>query len=321
VPDRGPWDLRVARQLLDICRSERVSIWHGHDYKSNLLGLVLRRWWPMKLVTTVHGWVKFTWRTPLYYGIDRLCLRHYDRVICVSEDLHRECLAAKVPTDRCTFVQNAIDAEQFRRRLSVAEARRELGLPGDGLLIGTAGRLSPEKNFEGLIRAVQPLLKPGSGVRLLIIGEGEDRPRLERLIAELQCADAVRLLGYRADMIALYQAMDLFVLNSLREGLPNVLLEAMAMEIPVVATRVAGIPGLVAHDSNGLLVDAGDGPQLRSALERLLADPSLRTQLGSSARRTIEQRYSFAARMDRVQKIFAELLDVASPRSHSEPLA
>ena len=96
VPDRGPWDWRVVTQLLAVCRRERVGIWHGHDYKSNALGLVLRRFWPMRLVTTVHGWVQHTRRTPLYYAIDRLCLPRYESVICVSPDLYDECLARGV---------------------------------------------------------------------------------------------------------------------------------------------------------------------------------------------------------------------------------
>ena len=92
VPDRGPVDWRVLSQLLKICREQRVTIWHGHEYKSNFLGLILRRFWPMRLVTTVHGWVKHTRRTPLYYAIDRACLPRYESVICVSQDLYSLCL-------------------------------------------------------------------------------------------------------------------------------------------------------------------------------------------------------------------------------------
>src|SRR5262249_14967913 len=100
VPDRGPWDWQVATELLRIGRKEQVSIWHGHDYKSNALGLLLRRFWPMHLITTVHGWgVEDTRRAPLYYRIDRLCLPRYDRVICVSEDLRDQCLSCGVPPE------------------------------------------------------------------------------------------------------------------------------------------------------------------------------------------------------------------------------
>ena len=91
VPDGGPLDWRVLPRLLEICRRERVRIWHGHDYKSNALGLLLSKFWPMRLVTTVHGWVQHTRRTPLYYAIDRVCLPFYEKVFCVSPDLYQLC--------------------------------------------------------------------------------------------------------------------------------------------------------------------------------------------------------------------------------------
>src|SRR5207244_2117233 len=116
VPDRGPWDWRVISRLLKICRRHRVAIWHGHDYKSNALGLLVGRFWPMRLVTTVHGWVKQTRRTPFYYKIDELCLPRYEAVLCVSEDLYARALKLGVPNDRCRLIENAIDTEQFTRR-------------------------------------------------------------------------------------------------------------------------------------------------------------------------------------------------------------
>src|SRR5205823_4488182 len=96
IPDRGPLDLNVISELVKLCRTHQVAIWHGHDYKSNALGLVVQWFWPMKLVTTVHGWVQYTWRTPFYYAIDKCCLRRYDEAICVTEDLYRTCLEVAV---------------------------------------------------------------------------------------------------------------------------------------------------------------------------------------------------------------------------------
>ncbi len=95
VDDYGPLDYGIVARLADVCRRERVTIWHGHDYKSNLLGLLLRRRWPMRLVTTVHGWVLRSWKTPLYYALDRWSLPYYERVVCVSEDLRQVCLRAE----------------------------------------------------------------------------------------------------------------------------------------------------------------------------------------------------------------------------------
>lgn len=308
VPDRGAWDCRVVRHLLRICREEKVAIWHGHDYKSNALGVLLRRFWPMRLVTTVHGWGVQARRTTFYYWIDRLSLRFYERVVCVSEDLQRRCVECGVPADRCLLIENAIDAGEFARKQSAAEAKARLGIPPERLVIGAVGRLSPEKAFDLLLRAVGKLLSKGYDLALVIVGEGDERPRLEALRAELGLGDRVHLLGYRSDTADLYQAMDVYALSSLREGLPNVLLEAMATELPVAATRIAGVPRLVRDGENGLLIEPGSVEELAGALGRLVDDAELRSRLGQAGRRLIESSYSLRARMDRIRAIYDSLL-------------
>lgn len=308
IEDRGAWDWQVLTRLLNLCRRENVRIWHGHDYKSNAIGLFLNRFWPMKLVTTVHGWVRHTARTPLYYYIDRLCLPRYDKVICVSQDLYDVARTSGVSEKRCVLVENAIDTTEYRKQCSTMEAKRRHNIPPDRLVIGAVGRLSPEKGFDLLIRAVSQLLHKGLNVQLLIIGEGDERSRLERIINETGMANRIRLLGYRTDMRTLYECMDVFALSSLREGLPNVLLEAMALEVPVVATRIAGIPQLIKDNDNGLLVDPDSPASLEDGLSRLIQDRSLRNRLSQSGRDTIESHYSFRVRMNKVRSIYDQIL-------------
>lgn len=316
IVDRGPWDWHVPFELLQICRRERVHIWHGHDYKSNALGLLLARFWPMRLVTTVHGWVKATRRTPIYYGIDRLCLRYYERVICVSADLCQRCLESGVPTERCIVLENGIDTVEYCRRHSIEDAKRALGLSSERLLVGAVGRLSDEKGFDLLIRAVAHLLQEGLDLALWIVGEGDQRPRLQDLIVRLGLRERVRLLGYQSDTIRFYEAMDVFALSSLREGLPNVLLEALAMETPVVATRVAGIPQLIKHGTDGLLVLPGSEQELTQGLATLLIDKDLRARFATAGRRLVEDRYSFAVRMQKLSALYDGLLQTSEISSN-----
>jgi glycosyltransferase involved in cell wall biosynthesis len=308
VHDRGPWDWTVLPHLLGICRRQRVAIWHGHDYKSNAVGLVLRRFWPMSLVTTVHGWVKHTARTPLYYRIDEFCLRHYESVICVSEDLLARCRGCRVPADRCVLLENGIDTEQFRRWQTLPEAKQHQGLRPEQVVIGAVGRLSPEKGFDVLIRAVQQLSGAGQDIILVLVGEGEDRTRLEALARELGVTERVRLPGYCADPRPIYEAMDLFVLSSLREGLPNVVLEAMALEVPVVASQIAGVPRLIQDGDDGLLVPPGSVANLAQAIGRLLADAGLRAKLARAGRAKVVSRYSFAERINKIAALYDALL-------------
>lgn len=308
IPDRGALDWRVVTKMLAVCRRERVTVWHGHDYKTNALGLLLAKLWPMRLVTTAHGWVEHTRRTPLYYRIDRFCLPRYERVICVSDDLLEACLAADVPARNCVLLENGIDATEYARRRSVGEAKAALNLPTDGFVIGAVGRLSAEKGFDVLIRSTHALVSRGFNVRTVIVGEGGERANLERLARELQLGDRVRLAGWQADVRGYFEAMDVFALSSLREGLPNVLLEAMALEVPVVSTRVNGVPRLIQDGRNGFLVNSGDLDGLTAGLANLLSSAGLRAAFRTEGRRTVETRYSFATRMNRLKRLYDELL-------------
>jgi len=308
IPDRGFWDLKVVPLMLNICRRERVAIWHGHDYKTNLLGLLLRRFWPMRLVTTVHGWVHHTNRTLLYYALDRWCLPRYERVLCVSEDLRQRCLECGVTSARCLLIENGIDTGEFRRQRTASDAKRELGLQCHRPVLGAVGRLSLEKGFDVLLRALARVLGQGADVELLLIGEGEHRAELEALACSLGCQERVRFAGFQGDTRRCYEAMDVFVLSSLREGLPNVVLEAMAMEVPLVATRIAGVPSVIEDGRNGLLVEPGSVEELAAAMTRLIQDAPLRERLRQEGRHTVEERFSFRNRMRKVAAVFDELL-------------
>ena len=308
IPDRGPLDVGVVTQFLQLCRRENVAIWHAHDYKSNLVGLLVRRSWPMHLVTTVHGWVQRTWKTPLYYRLDRWAQKRYDKVICVSSDLLETVQNAGVAKEKTLLIDNAIDTEIHRRTEPPQVMKARLGFRLDRLLIGAVGRLSGEKNFASLIQAVSNLLDQGHNVELAIAGDGAERENLERLVAAQREPERFHLLGFQSELKAFYQALDVFALSSLREGLPNVLLEAMAYQVPVAAANAGGIARLIENDHNGLLVPVAEIPALTGALAKLLSDRKRAGQLAANGRQTVEERFSFAARMQRMAAIYEELL-------------
>lgn len=307
IPDRGPFDLSLIRRTLEVCRRENVVAWHGHDYKSNLLGLILRRRHPMRLLTTVHGWVFKSWKASLYFRVDRWCLKRYERVVCVSPDLVEECLSAGVPRDRVQLIENAIDVPHYDRRQSREDAKRELGIAEDRTLIVAVGRLSPEKKFRMLIQSTARMIAEGCNIAVAIAGEGSERDALQALIESTGYADRIRLVGFLADPRPLYEAADIYALSSDREGLPNVLLEAMTYSVPVVSTAVAGVPRLIQDGENGLLTPLGDEAGFLSALRRVVAETELRRRLGDAARATIEARYTFANRMRQFATVYEEL--------------
>lgn len=305
--DRWPVDVGTLRRLADLCRAEDVRIWHGHDYKSNLYGLLLAKLVDLRLVTTVHGWVQHTNRTPLYFAVDRWCLRRYEQVVTVSRDLTQACAGFGVPRERLVEIENAIDTEEFRRARPAAEATLRRDVPVGRLVIGAVGRLSQEKGFHLLIEAVERVIARGRDVELWIAGEGGEKETLERRMRASPHAARLKLLGFTPDTLGLFTAFDVFALSSLREGLPNVVLEAMATEVPLVATRCGGMEAFGRDGEDMLLVPAGSVEALERGLLRLVDDASLRARLAAAARARIVRDHSFVRRMQKMVAVYDRL--------------
>lgn len=306
IADAGKIDFGALAELAALCRRENVRIWHGHDYKSNLYGLLLAKLADVRLVTTMHGWVKHTDKTPLYFAIDRQCLRRYERVVAVSRDLFDAGLALGIARERLVQIDNAIDTHEFvRTRAAGTAALREKN--GARLVIGAVGRLSAEKGFDLLIEAVERVRERGLDVELWIAGEGEEEERLRARMRTSRHAASLRLLGFQADTLRLFEAFDVFALSSLREGLPNVVLEAMAMEVPLVATRCGGMQAFGRDGEDMLLVDAGSVAALEGGLVRLASDADLRARLAMNARARVERELSFVRRMQKMVALYDEL--------------
>ena len=308
IADPRAVDFRTLRRVAELCREHDVRIWHGHDYKSNLFGVLLARLCDLRLVTTVHGWVKHTEKTPLYFAVDRFAMRRYEQVIAVSRDLYDASLAAGVARERLSLIENAIDTEEFRRARPPTASPLRAAVPPTRLVVGAVGRLSEEKGFELLIRAVEALLDEGLDLELWIAGEGDREAALREQAARSRHAARVRLLGYRTDVRELFEAFDLFALSSLREGLPNVVLEAMATEVAVVATRCGGMEAFARDGEDALLVEAGSVEALREGLGRALRDSPLRARLAAAARARVERELGFARRIERVAAVYDRLL-------------
>lgn len=310
IADRGKLDWRAIRQAVRLCRERQVRIWHAHDYKTNLIGLIARRYHRMKLVTTAHGWVNFAGVTPVYYWLDKhWWLRRYDRIICVSDSVLNECRRAGVPESKCVVIENAIDEEQFRRTRSVEAAKREMWDAGESqLVIGAIGRLAEEKGFDRLIEAFVHLLDTGVDARLVIAGEGPEEAALKEQIAMTGRGNQIALVGFCQDTRRFLESLDLFVLSSLREGLPNVVLEAMAMGVPVVATDVGSVRRLIQNGYNGLLIEPGNVQAIQFAMNELAGSRRQRMRYAEAAVETIVQNWSFRRRMYRISEVYRELL-------------
>jgi glycosyltransferase involved in cell wall biosynthesis len=310
VRERHSFDPAIFRELRRIVRERRIDIVHAHDYKTNLLAYLLGRIDRVRSLTTVHGWTGHTPRERwLYYPLDKRLLARFPRVIAVSSEIRDVLVRYGAKSARVSVLLNGIDHRGVRRdRGRVDHHRSRLGIKAGEFVIGAVGRLEPQKRFDLLIDAVARVRANRPEVRLLIVGEGSDRPVLQDAMRRHQLVEPYcRLLGHRADIIDLHHAFDLFVQSSDYEGTPNAVLEAMALETPIIATDVGGTRELLREQVDGLLVRPSDAAALADAIECVLADRAAAARRVSSARRRVERELSFDARMRALEAIYREL--------------
>lgn len=310
VRERNSFDPSVWMQLRRIIRERRIQIVHAHDYKTDLLALMLAFSDAIVPLTTSHGWTGHSaMERRLYYPADKLLLRRFPKVIAVSGEIRSELVRWGCRPERVQVILNGIDHLKFRRDASrIAGARAALALRADEIAIGAVGRLEPQKRFDLLIEAFASLRETVPGVRLFIAGEGSSRPALEALITEHGLHDSCRLIGHTSDVAAFHHALDMFVQSSEYEGTPNVVLEAMAFETPIVSTDVGGTAELVRDGHDGLIVPPRNVGRLVEAMRQVLSDPGAAAARRSSARRRVETVLSFDARMSALERIYEQLV-------------
>jgi glycosyltransferase involved in cell wall biosynthesis len=324
IEERGKLDLRVLHALRDIVLRHDINLIHGHDYKSDLFATLLR-WWMGRqrfaIISTAHAWVMLGLRGELYRRLDLRLMRRFDHLIAVSHATKSEMVAAGLPSERISVMHNAIDPDAWSPRYTTSALKQELGLGQACPVIGYVGRIMPEKDLETWLRAAALVAQRYPEVQFVLVGEGRDGStlgQLQRLAAELRIAGQVHFPGYRAHLLPIYGSFDLFVLSSRREGLPNSILEAMAVGLPVVTTDVAGTSELVLDGHTGYVVPQGDIERLAHAMVTLVADPKLRQRMAQAGRERIEREFSFAQRLQRIEELYARIVSLRFALSFAE---
>jgi glycosyltransferase involved in cell wall biosynthesis len=260
LEERGKFDLRVLQALRDIIVRHEINLIHAHDYKSDLFAYVLRQWLRQRhftLLSTAHAWVMLGPRGALYRRLDLWLMRRFDHLIAVSHATQNEMVTAGVPPHLISVLHNGIDTEEWAPCPTLPTLREELGIGTALPVLGYVGRIMPEKDLETWLRAAALVGQRYPEAQFVLVGEGRDGStlsHLQQLATDLGIRERVHFPGYRSQLLPVYAAFDLFVLTSRREGLPNSVLEAMAMGLPVVTTDVAGTKELVLHGETGFVL-------------------------------------------------------------------
>lgn len=300
IAERGALDVRTCRRMLALCKKLNVDVWHGHDYKTNVLGLLLRRFHPMRLVTTAHGWTHESARTRLYYRIDNLCLPRYEQVVAVSPPLEKHCRKIGVNASRLTYIPNGIELADY-----VPQPRES----HDTFDIGVVGRLSVEKGVDRAIDTVATLRRKYPHIRLHLVGDGPERKNLERQARDMGVYHNVIFHGWQKQTLPFYNRFDMLLLPSHTEGLPNVVLEAMAMNVPVAATNVGGVSDLLNDGQCGVLMQPEETDAWALVIAPLIVSAARRDELARRARLRVRERFTFAKRMQRMCEVYDRVLE------------
>lgn len=311
VTERHSLDPAVVRKLRAIVRERRIDIVHAHEYKTDLLALLVAKLEGIIPLSTAHGWTGHSSKERhLYYPADRWLLSRYPRVIAVSEEIRQVLIRAGATPARVTTVLNAIDPGRFHREAAKEPlARQALGLPAEAIVLGAVGRAEPQKRFDLLVGAFARLAVERPRLHLVIAGDGSCLPALRRQVEGLGVLGArVHLLGHRTDVPQLHHAFDVFVQSSDYEGTPNAVLEAMALGTPLVATRAGGTAEIAFDGVHGRLVDCGDREALIAAMAELSDDPARARHLAAAARQRVETELAFATRVAKVERIYEQLM-------------
>ena len=300
----------VCRRLYRFIKDNQIDVVHTHHFTQLLFAALPARAAGVRIVHTEHESFSYTQKAVprwLFRPLTRLT----DAVTVVGPEVANYFVrTAGLPRERITIIPNGVNVDRFAADRSAT--RRELGLNAQDLVIGTIGRLEPEKDQKTLLEVFRLFRKANPRSRLVIVGDGSMAEELRSRANQLAIAEATLFLGYRRDVAALLAAMDVFVLTSIREGLPVSVIEAMAAGKPVVVSNIGSVHDLVRDGENGLLAPPGDVTAFSTALERLINDPTFAGSIGQSGRRTVEESYSLPA----VIRSYEQLYESAMLKTH-----
>ncbi len=297
---------RIARH----CRAHSYTVLHAHSAHALSVALWTKLWHSdlaLIAVRRVDFHIKGHWLSRFKYTN-----AYVDRIVCVCEAIRQVLLSDGVPPDKLVTIHSGVDLQRFHDLPHRSDARRRMGIPRDRLVVGTVAALARHKDYPNLLEAARIVLGKRDDVVFCAVGQGPEESRLLRMARSFELYGKFVFAGFQKDPRTHLPGFDVFVLASRREGFGGAVVEAQAVGIPVVACHTGGLPEVVQHERNGLLVPPRDPAALAEAILRLLADPQLRTRLGANGRRHAEK-FSIEASVEKNLQLYQTVSSRGSP--------
>lgn len=310
IPDRGGVGRELVERIVALMEQLQIDVLHTSEFRSNVLAILCRRRRPVKIVTTAHGWIANDLRGRIYRLADKFFMPRFDATILVSRAMRALVPRWWQPDSRTHVLPNALVLGSYGR--DVLSQPRARSVDPRGAVLVNIGRLAPEKGQELLLRAMAALAPDYPLLRLKFAGIGPLEARLRELAAELAIADRVEFLGYIADMPRLYADVDLVVQSSFTEGMPNVILEAAYLRVPIVATAVGGTAEVVEHGRSAWLLPPHSLDALVQGIRQFLTRRADFVAMGDAAHDNVRRNFSFDVRTQNLVAIYQRLLGGAA---------
>jgi len=308
VDMNGKINVTAIGEIRNFLRKNNIRIIHSHDFKSDFYSMVSSIGLKISKVATAHGSTRDSILKRFYlYWDEKILYRLFHRIVAVSENLRCFLIKRGVPDTKIEVIQNGLDINLLYPQKDTQETPLEV--PPGRTIFGVIGRLYPDKGHRFFLEALSKVADVQPGVYGLIVGDGPASQTIRGCIRELKLEKLVRMCGVRSDMQAVYGMLDCLVIPSLTEGLPYVLLEAMANHVPVIATTVGDIPELIDDRTTGYLVSPGDSITLAERMMELIELSEKTKEIADCAHRRVVKHFSAKRMVRQTEDMYNKLLN------------
>ncbi|MFV1982140.1 MAG: glycosyltransferase [Thiohalomonadales bacterium] len=304
------FDFSVLFKLIFWFIKHKPSVVHTHLFTADTWGRLAASITRVPcIITTVHS--TNTWKGTIHRFVDQVLSLITDRVVACSEEVANVLIASfKISRKRIEIISNGIDFNRFEA-VKLTTIREIDSLASDITKMVVIGRLHPAKGHLDLIKAITHIKAGNTKFHVFLVGEGELKDQIITNCIESNINENVTLMGQRTDIPEILAKTDIFIMPSHWEGLPMALLEAMAMSMPVIATRVGGIPDVIENGVNGFLIDKSDDVELANKMVKLINDKELRSAFGNEAKKTVIENYSAKNASEKYELLYQTVLGQA----------
>lgn len=306
---KGYLELNKAWKIYRYVKTNRILIVNSFGLKELFLSVLLKAFSGWKLKTVHHLVDLLHHYGSLQKSLLGVLLKSTNAILCNSAQSMKLIKGFSVPEEKIAVIKNGIDANNFKRNSYNSQVlKRKYGLGNSEIILGTIANFRKVKNYPFLLNAFRTLSQRNANLRLICVGGGYLLDEMKEVSRSYGLKEDVIFTGYSEDVAKYLSLMNIFVLCSLQEGLPNVLLQAMSMEIPVIASGVGGCPEIIDNMTNGILYPSNNLDKLIEAVERLLEDRNFASRLGSNGRKTVVEKFSLNRMIEGYSKFYRELL-------------